>query len=33
MVSTNYDSELSMLISEALWEVGLDGLVEIEPGN
>ncbi|EAR97343.3 TCP-1/CPN60 chaperonin family protein (macronuclear) [Tetrahymena thermophila SB210] len=33
MVSTNYDSEMSSLISNALWEVGVDGLIEIEPGN
>jgi len=33
MVSTNYDKEMSYLITEALWEVGVDGLIEIEPGN
>jgi len=33
MVSTNYDKEMSRLITEALWEVGVDGLIEIEPGN
>lgn len=33
MVSTNYDKEMSQLITEALWEVGVDGLIEIEPGN
>ena len=33
MVCTNFDENMSELISEALWEIGLDGLIEIEPGN
>lgn len=33
MVSTNYDNEMSNLITDALWEVGVNGLIEIEPGN
>lgn len=32
-VSTNYDPFLSQLISDALFEVGVDGMIEIEPGN
>ena len=33
MVSTNYDKDISQLIADAIWEVGIDGLIEIEPGN
>lgn len=33
MVSTNYDKLLSKVISETLWEIGEEGVVEIEPGN
>ncbi|EGR30801.1 hypothetical protein IMG5_123150 [Ichthyophthirius multifiliis] len=33
MVCTNHDQKMSKLISDALIEVGLDGIIEIEPGN
>ena len=32
-VSTNHDPLLSNIICDAVWEVGIDGQVEIEPGN
>jgi hypothetical protein len=32
-VSTNYDESMSEVIAEAITYSGVDGLIEIEPGN
>lgn len=32
-VATNYDPNLTSLIAEVVWEIGEDGMIEIEPGN
>ena len=32
-VSTNYDPNLTSLIAEVVWEIGEDGMIDIEPGN
>ena len=32
-VATNYDQNLTSLVSQVVWEIGEDGMIEIEPGN
>jgi hypothetical protein len=33
MVSSNYDSEIAECVSSVIKEIGVDGLVTIEPGG
>lgn len=32
MVSSNYDPKISEIVSEAVFEVGRNGAIEVEPG-
>lgn len=31
-VSCNYNENIAKIVSNALWNIGIDGIIEIEPG-
>lgn len=31
-VSCNYNDNIASIVSESLWNIGLNGIIEIEPG-
>ena len=33
LVSSNYNENIAEIVSESLWEIGLDGIIEIEAGT
>jgi len=32
LVSSNYNENIASIVSDALWEIGIDGIIEIEQG-
>ena len=32
-VSSNYNVNIAKIVSDALWDIGVNGIIEIEPGT